>query len=135
MTKMSESDDAGGSSLNLRRVSAEALLRDDTASSTVLNAIEDAFGEDGPGIILINDLRDDYQEERRNLLWASREFALLPDNKKKEFELPEVDYSTGWSCGKEMFRGKVDFAKGSFYANPLLDSTHANDRDIKLRYP
>ena len=45
-----------------------------------------------------------------------------------------ISYRVGWSHGKEkMSEGKFDFAKGSFYANPLHD--RPVDDEVSLFIP
>jgi hypothetical protein len=51
----------------------------------------------------------------------AREIALLSPDILKTLEDPESFYTVGWSHGKEIFAGKPDKSKGSFYANPLVD--------------
>ncbi|KAL1661915.1 hypothetical protein GGF50DRAFT_129108 [Schizophyllum commune] len=40
----------------------------------------------------------------------------------------------GWSHGKEIMNGKPDVLKGSFYANPIIDTPDVSDEDRKA-YP
>jgi len=55
----------------------------------------------------------------------------LPQNELLALEDAPSYYSVGWSCGKEKFLGKPDFSKGSFYANPLMDSVTDDQALIK----
>ena len=43
-------------------------------------------------------------------------------------------YNVGWSHGKEKLGDKPDFAKGSFYANPLFDEPGTPVSDWILLY-
>ena len=96
--------------------------------------IQNAFGQDGLGIIIIKDLPD-FQKERINSLRAIRKFAFLPDKIKEKYSHPESSYSFGWSHGKEkMKNGVPDIAKGSYYANPIKDSV-TDDEELKKKYP
>lgn len=52
----------------------------------------------------------------RLVLWA----ILLQDERKKLEHEPSM-YNVGWSHGKEKLGDTPDFAKGSFYGNPLYD--------------
>jgi hypothetical protein len=90
------------------------------------------------GILAVQDIPH-FVELRRRLLPLAARLPTLPD--LQDIVLPETLYSTGWSHGKEVFNGKPDVAKGSFYANPLHDSllramiqrhhlTTANDSNI-----
>lgn len=58
----------------------------------------------------------------------------LPDDVKASCEDPPSFYNLGWSHGKEMFAGREDTAKGSYYGNPLLDVPSSNAEDVE-RYP
>ena len=96
--------------------------------------IKSAFGIEGKGIILVKDLPD-FQKERIKLLDLSRKFANLPDDVKTQYEDPNSNYSFGWSHGKEkMKKNTPDFAKGSYYANPIYDKI-TNDEELLKKYP
>ena len=90
------------------------------ASVGLLEKVGKAFGSDKEclGILAVTDVPL-LAEKRLTLLPLARKVALLED--KTEVESPESNYQTGWSHGKEIFAGKPDYAKGSFYANPLID--------------
>ncbi|CAN6699484.1 unnamed protein product [Malus baccata var. baccata] len=81
--------------------------------------IEEGFGPNGLGILSITQVPG-YSSLRGNLLHL---LANLPEEVKKELEDPHSSYNFGWSHGKEKLEsGKPDTLKGSFYANPILDS-------------
>jgi hypothetical protein len=40
----------------------------------------------------------------------------------------------GWSHGKEKLQGKLDFAKGSWYANPLYNNP-SDDEELIKQWP
>ncbi|CAG9334967.1 unnamed protein product [Blepharisma stoltei] len=90
------------------------------SNANIERKIEEGYGPDGLGIITIEHIPG-YQEKRMALLPLARRVALLPDDEKKELELPQINYMMGWSHGKEFFEGTPDFSKGSFYANPEVD--------------
>eukprot|EP00939_MAST-03C_sp_MAST-3C-sp1_P001480 g1480.t1 len=92
--------------------------KDDDAAKIVDQKIEDAFGPKGLGIIAVTNVPG-VAPLRSRLLPMGRKFALLPDAIKKKYEHPESLWSFGWSHGKEKLQGRPDFAKGSYYANPL----------------
>lgn len=79
-----------------------------------------AFGSspDCLGILAVSDVPL-VSIKRQRLLPLARELALLPD--KSEIISESSHYQMGWSHGKEMFAGQPDLAKGSFYANPLIN--------------
>ncbi|KAM2313376.1 hypothetical protein EV2_027057 [Malus domestica] len=58
--------------------------------------------------------------------------ANLPEEVKKVLEDPHSRYNCGWSRGKEKPEsGKPDMLKGSFYANPILDSPTTDESLIQ----
>jgi len=61
-------------------------------------------------------------------------FAQLPDEVKKQYEVPECFYAFGWSHGKEILQGKPDFSKGSFYNYPLYNEPFT-DPTLLEKYP
>ncbi|XP_058111616.1 uncharacterized protein LOC131254917 isoform X3 [Magnolia sinica] len=96
--------------------------------------IENGFGPDGLGIISISDVPG-FSLLRQNLLHLSPRLARLPEEVAKELEDPDSRYGFGWSHGKETLEsGKLDMLKGSFFANPVLDTPTTEDFLIQ-RYP
>eukprot|EP00262_Sarcandra_glabra_P008339 TRINITY_DN21786_c0_g1_i1.p1 TRINITY_DN21786_c0_g1~~TRINITY_DN21786_c0_g1_i1.p1 ORF type:complete len:397 (-),score=53.37 TRINITY_DN21786_c0_g1_i1:449-1516(-) len=96
--------------------------------------IEDGFGPQGLGILSVSDVPG-YSLLRQKLLHLSHRLANFPEEVKKELEDPDSRYSFGWSHGKEMIEtGKLDVMKGSFYANPIVD-TPTTDASLLRRYP
>ncbi|CAE8630023.1 unnamed protein product [Polarella glacialis] len=93
-----------------------------------------AFGPSGLGICAVRGIPN-LQEIRQKLLPQARELALLSPEKLARYELPEAQYCTGWSRGREKFKGKPDLAKGSFYANPLFEDPADGDEAIRAKYP
>jgi len=73
------------------------------------------------------------EEKRRRLLPLASRMANLED--KTEIISESSNFQSGWSHGKEIFAGKPDLAKGSFYANPLVDDITTIREDVprKLR--
>jgi isopenicillin N synthase-like dioxygenase len=82
--------------------------------------IEEAFGLEGYGICVVKNVPG-FVEAREKLLPLAHQLGSLGPEKLKKLEIPESYYSVGWSHGKEQFSGKYDFAKGSFYSNPIFD--------------
>eukprot|EP00457_Paulinella_chromatophora_P011321 gb/GEZN01011454.1/.p1 GENE.gb/GEZN01011454.1/~~gb/GEZN01011454.1/.p1 ORF type:complete len:318 (-),score=40.42 gb/GEZN01011454.1/:48-1001(-) len=70
---------------------------------------------------------------RDRLLPLAHTLAHLPDQDKQQLEDPHSMYNAGWSHGKERLGDQPDWAKGSFYANPLYDQ--AGTAAERLRYP
>lgn len=95
--------------------------------------IESSFGKDGLGLIVIKNIPD-LQKSRLELLQAIHSFAGLPEIIKQKYIHRESNYSFGWSHGKEfMKQGIADTAKGSYYANPVIDSF--SDNKLSENYP
>jgi hypothetical protein len=85
-------------------------------------AVEAAYGPDGLGLLLVNGVPG-YAEARGRLLPLASRLASLPAAALEALEDPASTFNFGWSHGKEtMNGGQPDTAKGSFYANPLLDT-------------
>jgi isopenicillin N synthase-like dioxygenase len=96
--------------------------------------IEDAFGDNGLGAIIVTDIPN-FKNEKIKLLKLSKVFGELPTEVQEKYENPETYYSFGWSRGKEKMKsGKPDFAKGSFYNNPIYDEPTTDKKLIK-KYP
>eukprot|EP01130_Rhizamoeba_saxonica_P003202 TRINITY_DN136_c0_g1_i1.p1 TRINITY_DN136_c0_g1~~TRINITY_DN136_c0_g1_i1.p1 ORF type:complete len:365 (-),score=71.21 TRINITY_DN136_c0_g1_i1:21-1076(-) len=87
-----------------------------------LNAqIEEAYGYDGVGLLVIQDVPD-FLEFRQNLLPLARQFGQFPQNVQDKYAHEASHYSIGWSHGKEALkRGQFDTFKGSYYNNPQYD--------------
>lgn len=103
---------------DLRKFTVE---EDSQNNSIIIDKIGKAFGREHPeslGILAVTDVPT-LAEKRLRLLPLARKIALLPD--KTEIISEESNFQSGWSHGKEIFAGKPDLAKGSFYANPLVD--------------
>jgi hypothetical protein len=62
----------------------------------------------------------DLQERRYRLLQLASKLANLPPSTLIKAHDPVTEWM-GWDHGAESFNGKVDAAKGSFYANPVYD--------------
>ncbi|MED6119309.1 hypothetical protein PIB30_010549 [Stylosanthes scabra] len=96
--------------------------------------IDEGFGRNGLGILSVTDVPG-YSSLRANLLQLAPRLANLPKEVKEELEDPHSRYNFGWSHGKEKLEsGKPDLLKGSFYANPILD-TPTTEPSLVQRYP
>lgn len=117
------------------------MLRELTVAGTVpFSALEDAFGPDSLGIIVVKDLPDRLVDLRHRLLSYSSHLANLPEkelcmdksptclnrladlvtfrNGSAKLENPGAKWLVGWSCGREMLKkGIYDTQKGSYYVN------------------
>ncbi|KAI4772252.1 Clavaminate synthase-like protein [Aureobasidium sp. EXF-3400] len=98
-------------------------LRDLQSGSVPFEALENAFGPDSLGIIVVRDLPSDFVTMRKALLSYSSYLANLPQTELAKLEDPQSSYLVGWSCGKETLKdGRFDTLKGSYYANPVQNS-------------
>ena len=89
-------------------------------SKKLYDKIEEAYNDDGLGVMVVNNIPG-FKERRERLLPMAQKMANLNDERKAAMEKAEWHYSVGWSYGKEKFQGVPDLLKGSFYANPIYD--------------
>ncbi|KIK71386.1 hypothetical protein GYMLUDRAFT_66595 [Collybiopsis luxurians FD-317 M1] len=99
-------------------------------------SIEKAFGSDPAclGIIVVRDLPPEYAGFRERLLELAYKFGKLDESVREKYSDAVSRYSFGWSHGKEIMNGKPDFLKGSFYANPVVD-TPSVPEEHRRAYP
>jgi len=115
-------------------VDYEALASD--ADPAALEAlVSRAFTAGGLGILGVRGVPPEFLRARRTLLELGRQLAGLSESALSEFESPEHSYIVGWSRGRERFKGEVDKAKASFYANGLYDDPSGGDAELRRRYP
>jgi len=95
--------------------------------------IERTFGYDGLGILAVRGVPE-FVEKRKALLPLALKFASLPDEIKELYVNEASFYTFGWSHGKEKLEGKPDFAKGSYYNNPIYDRP-VDDENLIAKYP
>jgi len=98
--------------------------------------ISRAYGPGGLGVIAIRNIPG-FLEAKRAMLPQAHTLAHLPAETLKTLEDEVSLYNAGWSHGKEKLGDKPDFAKGSFYFNPLTDAPGTQeDRDkFPVSYP
>ncbi|GAB7362872.1 hypothetical protein MBLNU230_g3174t1 [Neophaeotheca triangularis] len=108
---------------------------EDLQNGTVsLETLEEAFGPDSLGIVIVSGLPEKFKELRTNLLSLSSYLANLPDHELAKVEKPETGYNVGWSCGKEtLANGRYDTFKGSYYAQPIHNT--ALESKARQLYP
>lgn len=94
-------------------------------------AIETAYGPNGLGILAVSGVPK-FSETRQALLPLGWKFANLPEQIKEKYVHEKSSYCFGWSHGKEGFPNP-DFAKGSYYANPLFDEP-VSDPELVQKY-
>ena len=110
------------------------LQYDDLVADRDLTAsIKAAFGPDGLGILAVQGVPE-VARQRQALLPLAPRFASMPHDVKAKYEHPESFWSFGWSHGKEKLQGRPDFAKGSYYNNPMENTPFTDEATIK-EYP
>ncbi|KAH8835928.1 Clavaminate synthase-like protein [Flagelloscypha sp. PMI_526] len=100
---------------------------------TLLPSIEEAFGSSPKslGIIIVRDLPPTFNQYRERLLHLAHKFADLDESTREKYIDPASSYSFGWSHGKEIMNGQPDTLKGSFYANPVVDTPTVPEEEKK----
>ena len=95
-----------------------------------------AFGPGALGVIAIRGIPG-FLEARDRLLPQAHTLSHLPSSSLLKLEDETSMFNAGWSHGKEKLGDKPDFAKGSFYFNPLSDKPgSAEDRkQYPVSYP
>lgn len=94
---------------------------------TVDNLIEQAFGSSSTsssslGIIAITNVPNLTQLRTKLLPLAYQLATQLTPTQLNEITAPQSQFQVGWSHGREKLEGnKLDYSKGSYYANPLTD--------------
>ncbi|TVY29932.1 hypothetical protein LHYA1_G001332 [Lachnellula hyalina] len=93
-------------------------LEDLKNGNVSFETLEEAFGPESLGVIIVKDVPSVFLELRHRLLSYSSYLGNLPEYRLEKIENPAAKYLTGWSRGKETLKnGQVDTLKGSFYAN------------------
>lgn len=78
--------------------------------------------DDALGVVAVDGIPG-MSSSRSHLLPMAAQLAQLDHSQQSKIERPDVQYSVGWSRGRERFDGQEpDWNKGSFYANPLCDN-------------
>ena len=103
----------------------------------LMQALEEAFGPNGSGIIGIANVPG-FVEAKNDLLPLAHRLANLPPKELESLEDPASLYNAGWSHGKEQLKkDQPDWAKGSFYFNPIVDvpGTPEDREKYPVSYP
>eukprot|EP00405_Crypthecodinium_cohnii_P014303 CAMPEP_0206451496 /NCGR_PEP_ID=MMETSP0324_2-20121206/19375_1 /ASSEMBLY_ACC=CAM_ASM_000836 /TAXON_ID=2866 /ORGANISM="Crypthecodinium cohnii, Strain Seligo" /LENGTH=363 /DNA_ID=CAMNT_0053921387 /DNA_START=96 /DNA_END=1187 /DNA_ORIENTATION=+ len=108
--------------------------KDLAAGNDLTAQIKEAYGPEGLGILYVKNVPG-MQEAREDLLPLARRVAQLPEDVLSKYEDSTSYFNIGWSRGKEKFKGKPDIAKGSFYANPLVEDPSGGDEEIQKMWP
>ncbi|KAF4041397.1 2OG-Fe(II) oxygenase superfamily [Phytophthora infestans] len=121
------------SSVEARDVPVVA-FEDLVAKKDLSTVIEEAFGYEGMGILVVSGVPE-LSSKRSDLLPLAFKFANFSDDVKAKCELPGAFYSFGWSHGKENLQGKPDYAKGSYYNNPETNDLTGGDKQLIAKFP
>jgi hypothetical protein len=91
------------------------------ANRDLSEPLYEAYGPMGLGALTVRNIPG-YVEQRKQLLPLAHKLAHLPPHELQKLEHAESMFNVGWSHGKEKMGNTPDFAKGSFYGNPLFDN-------------
>ncbi|KND90923.1 hypothetical protein TOPH_04386, partial [Tolypocladium ophioglossoides CBS 100239] len=93
-------------------------LKDLASGDVPLETLQQAFGPDSLGILVVKDVPQDFPQLRCTALSYASYLGNLPAPELEKLENAEAKYLTGWSLGKETLKnGQADTFKGSYYAN------------------
>ncbi|KAM0335311.1 hypothetical protein ACHAQA_000356 [Verticillium albo-atrum] len=101
----------------------------DLKNGTVsFETLQEAFGPDSLGILVVKDVPPEFAHLRHQTLSYASYLGNLSPAELEKLENVKAKYLTGWSLGKEQLKnGQADMFKGSYYANcafyndPALD--------------
>lgn len=79
--------------------------------------LDEAFGADSLGIIIVKNLDPEFVSLREKVLKSASRLAALPHESLNKLEFPQAHWLVGWSRGRENLNGVPDTFKGSFYIN------------------
>jgi len=116
---------------NLVKIKHSDLINPNNPETFLFDAISKAYNKEGLGIMVIEQVPGILQKKQK-LLKLNHELVNLPESELKKVEKPELNYSVGWSYGKEYLGTKPDMLKASYYAalKPLNLPTNFIDRNI-----
>ncbi|KAI2641085.1 hypothetical protein GGS21DRAFT_502930 [Xylaria nigripes] len=93
-------------------------LADLRSNSVSFETLQEAFGPESLGILLVKDVPAEFPALRHRLLSYASWMSNLSEKQLDEFTNETAKYLVGWSRGKEQLKdGSADEYKGSFYAN------------------
>ncbi|KAM3440582.1 hypothetical protein MY4824_002030 [Beauveria thailandica] len=93
-------------------------LQDLQSGNVSFETLQQAFGPDSLGILVVKDVPEQFPRLRHSALSYASYLGNLPQQELEKLENAHAKYLTGWSLGKETLKnGKADTFKGSYYAN------------------
>ncbi|KAH7079929.1 hypothetical protein BKA63DRAFT_407067 [Paraphoma chrysanthemicola] len=110
-------------------------LEDLRKNNVDFSLLEEAFGPESLGIIVVKDLPPRFHELRHKLLSYSSALANLSPEQLEKLESPASKWLVGWSCGKETLKdGRYDTLKGSYYVN-CASAFEEQQQSVAEKYP
>ncbi|KAI1334106.1 hypothetical protein F5Y15DRAFT_409876 [Xylariaceae sp. FL0016] len=104
--------------------------------------LQEAFGPESLGILIVKDVPADFTALRHKLLSYASYMGNLSEKDFETFTNETAKYLVGWSKGKEKLKdGSADEYKGSFYANcafyvdPSLESARPTEQFPLEKFP
>ncbi|PKS12766.1 hypothetical protein jhhlp_000977 [Lomentospora prolificans] len=117
-------------------------LEDLKNGNVSFEALQEAFGPQSLGILVVKDLPENFPDLRLQTLSYSSYLGNLSNEELVKLENAKAKYLTGWSLGKETLKnGQVDTFKGSYYANcafyvdPSLDCAKPTSEFSEETFP
>ncbi|KAL6789387.1 hypothetical protein J3E68DRAFT_414564 [Trichoderma sp. SZMC 28012] len=93
-------------------------LKDLQNGDVSFETLQQAFGPDSLGILVVKDVPQEFAQLRHVALSYGSYLGNLPKEELDKLENAKAKYLTGWSLGKETLKnGQADTFKGSYYAN------------------
>ncbi|KAI1487996.1 hypothetical protein F5X96DRAFT_647548 [Biscogniauxia mediterranea] len=104
--------------------------------------LQEAFGPESLGILVVKDVPAEFPDLRRRLLSYASYMGNLSEKDFEQFTNEAAKYLVGWSKGRERLKdGAADEFKGSFYANcafyvdPSLESAKPTEKFPLEKFP
>ncbi|KAH9903797.1 Clavaminate synthase-like protein [Xylariomycetidae sp. FL2044] len=117
-------------------------LADLESGNISFDTLQEAFGPESLGILVVKDVPTEFASLRHKLLSYASYMGNLPEAELEQFTNEAAKYLVGWSRGREQLKdGGADSLKGSFYANcafyvdPSLESARPTARFPLDRFP
>lgn len=93
-------------------------LKDLKSGNIAFETLQQAFGPESLGILIVKDVPEEFPALRRQLLSYASYMGNLSEAEFAQFTNETAKYLVGWSKGREKLKnGGADDLKGSFYAN------------------
>lgn len=117
-------------------------LNDLKTGNVSSETLQQAFGPESLGILVVKDVPQEFAELRHRLLSYASYMGNLSEADFEKFTNEAAKYLVGWSKGKEQLKdGSVDEYKGSFYANcafyvdPKLEAAQPTEKFPLTDFP